>query len=186
MFTFGAKKSYAPRKALIQNESMGSSLSEEDEDDDDVEYFDDLEMDGGVLAAVDLEGDAQEKALPQSPKQKRARKKKGQAYRKVDVNVFTLNLGTLASNANLSTGDPTICGKCGAYFNCYSKITSAPASTLPPQPSSSSSASSSSSSSSSAPSSSSSDPSDITDVWKCEFCAHVNEIFLDEEEKPKV
>ena len=44
------------------------------------------------------------------------------SYRCADVNVFSLNLGTLASDANLATGDPTLCKGCGAYFNSYSKV----------------------------------------------------------------
>ncbi|KAH3766543.1 circularly permutated Ras protein 1 [Pelomyxa schiedti] len=46
------------------------------------------------------------------------------AYRamKTDVNVFKLNLATLASEASVITGDPVLCKRCGTMMSSISKI----------------------------------------------------------------
>ena len=40
----------------------------------------------------------------------------------MDTNVFRIEFSTLKTAAELATGDPTICEKCGAVFNMHSKV----------------------------------------------------------------
>jgi len=99
---------------------------QEDSDDDEayrsVEEVNSDDLDGG-LAYSDNE-DEDDGFRKQLNSQKAAWKKAParQFKQEMDTNVFKVEFATLKDKAELATGDPTICEKCGAVHNVHSKI----------------------------------------------------------------
>mmetsp|Transcript_12684 Transcript_12684/g.19172 ORF Transcript_12684/g.19172 Transcript_12684/m.19172 type:complete len:810 (-) Transcript_12684:27-2456(-) len=102
---------------------------------------------------------------PRPPKPQR----RVQKVRRATTNVVTLDLGSLASEANMMTGDPEKCENqtCGAFFSSNSVIEKR---TVKPADAGSSNAQGSD---------------ETRTFWKCEYCSHEQEVFLDDDEVPK-
>eukprot|EP00727_Mastigamoeba_balamuthi_P005505 m51a1_g1574 hypothetical protein (906) ;mRNA; f:87526-90624 len=81
------------------------------EDDDDVECIAERDLDHSL--ADGQQGKKGGKAAA-GEKQRRVNK--------TNVNVFRLGLSSLAAEAELATGDPVICGRCGAMMSSLSKL----------------------------------------------------------------
>lgn len=69
--------------------------------------------------------------------------------------MFKISLATLKDGAELATGDPTFCKNCQAVLNMYSKVEDCKSEM------------------------------EETQIWKCEFCNHQNQVNIEPEEKPK-
>lgn len=131
-------------------------------------------------------------------------------YQKTDVNVFKLDLSTVAKDSEVMTGDPTFCMKCAVTVSHLSKITHMKTSELkatnaalfnknqapaycgvrdlffPPEEVTAAGApSSSSSASTTADTQQYDDLPEEVDVWVCEFCGFHNISNVAEEELPK-
>jgi len=91
-------------------------------------------------------------------------KKKIKKIRKVDTNMISVKLGTLADHSMAyATGDPIVCRQCEAIFTITSKLSSPTTTSTTDTP----------------------EPSD-QQIWVCEFCGHHNHVFVEPEEIPQV
>ena len=77
------------------------------------------------FSAEELEMDMKKAATFQKAKASSSSKKKSEHKKtaKADVNVFRLDLSSLASDNDLATGDPVRCRQCGVMLNVYSVVT---------------------------------------------------------------
>eukprot|EP01117_Protostelium_nocturnum_P015705 TRINITY_DN610_c0_g1_i1.p1 TRINITY_DN610_c0_g1~~TRINITY_DN610_c0_g1_i1.p1 ORF type:complete len:895 (+),score=352.35 TRINITY_DN610_c0_g1_i1:90-2774(+) len=107
---FGKKTENAPAPAAEVPSSgvIGGISASDDVDSLGYESFSDEELEEELDAR-------KEKKVKIAGKAKRL-------HQKADVNVFKLDLSTVASDGELATGDATYCKGCSAVFNCQSKI----------------------------------------------------------------
>ena len=55
-------------------------------------------------------------------KAKKSNKQRRNYKQEIDTNIFKIQFGTLASQAELATGDPICCKQCKAFLNSNSKV----------------------------------------------------------------
>ncbi|PRP83129.1 hypothetical protein PROFUN_09808 [Planoprotostelium fungivorum] len=103
---------------------------------DEVEVFDDEELNTCIVDAPVPSAPSSKKGtcITLSPLSRRTDKKKGveeekggkgkKVYQKADVNVFRLDMSSVACEGEIATGDPIYCRGCSAVLNSRSKITS--------------------------------------------------------------
>jgi len=85
--------------------------------DSDAESFSDEELETGMdsLMSVYTSSDNKEKKKKKDSKPRKV-------HHKTDVNVFKLDLSTVAQDGTIMTGDPVHCVGCTAVLNAFSKI----------------------------------------------------------------
>lgn len=116
------------------------------------------ELDGD-LDLSDCESKAQAFRISNKQRKMQTSSRPARVFRQeIDTNVFKIGFSTLKDQAEIATGDPECCKKCGAFFNSHSK-TEVKSSEVIGQAD--------------------------QQIWKCEFCNTENEVCLDEEEKPQ-
>ena len=87
------------------------------EDDDDAEAFSEDELDARLDDLVKKKKDKKTRSSSRSSSLRANAGKKAAKTKKTDVNIFKLDLSSLAREQEMLTGDPAICRQCGALLN---------------------------------------------------------------------
>jgi hypothetical protein len=104
-----------------EKEKEHDSASDEDERNRSFEQVSSDELEENLNLSCDEDEAEQQRVFVEQ--RKANRKKPARKFKQeIDTNVFKISLGTLASKAELATGDPIFCKKCNAIFNSKSKV----------------------------------------------------------------
>eukprot|EP01102_Stenamoeba_stenopodia_P022791 TRINITY_DN962_c0_g1_i1.p1 TRINITY_DN962_c0_g1~~TRINITY_DN962_c0_g1_i1.p1 ORF type:complete len:878 (-),score=250.65 TRINITY_DN962_c0_g1_i1:198-2831(-) len=195
--------SSAPSAPVISKSAEKKANNDDDSgSDSDAESFSDEELEAGMDSLMSVYSS-------NDKKKKKGDKKARKVHHKTDVNVFKLDLSTLAQDGAIMTGDPVHCFGCSAVLNSFSTIVTedpAKVATLNAGKSTSkapslvenifdtisnifssvtSSTTTTTTTNSSSSSSSSSSSQEPRQYWHCEFCGFYNEFDLAPEEVPQ-
>lgn len=157
------KEKKAKRESKLQQMNVVKEV-DSDEELDNAEYnqrnlsccsVDSDELDGDLNLS-----DSEEHARSFRAKNKAVKASRQRPARKfrqeLDTNIFKIEFKTLQDKAEIATGDPVFCKECQAVFNIYSKTEELKTA-----------------------------EGEEKQVWKCEFCNTVNDVDIEDEEKPQ-
>ena len=118
---FGSSAAKSEKKEV----KMELDNVDSDEDCRSVEDVDSDELDGDLnLSGEEDNSHVQEFRMQSKAKKMVESKRPARKFRQeIDTNIFKIEFSALKDNAEIVSGDPIVCFKCGAIFNINSEIT---------------------------------------------------------------